>query len=351
MAKSEQIRMYGAIGYWPCDSITFGRMTKQFLSGDKLEILLNSPGGSYFDGVAIASEIKELIANGVEVSVKVMADCSSAATLILMSVPKARRSAYAGAGFLFHRPSSGAWGFSEELEFEASVLKKMEKEVASIMVEALGVDEKQIEDMLSDDGVFFTTSEMIERGYVGGIAKPSGGEDIEAAAVVNASTLSKAIMQRKVSVKTMEKDKMEQEEMEGDHKKNEVTKEELKSAYVEGMRAEMKRRNRLAEICPIGYEEELDKAYDDIEMTAETFAVKIAKMEKEARAKAKATMDSSPDVPKTEPVAGDVSEEDEDFKDKKKMAAKRWRESVFLQRSFPGEGGKEKYIEKIMGVK
>lgn len=346
MAKNEQIRMYGAIGYWPCDSITFGRMTQRFSSGDKLEILLNSPGGSYFEGVAISSEIKELIAKGVEVSVKVMADCSSAATLILMSVEKDKRSAYPGAGFLFHRPSSGAWGFAEELEFEASALKKMENEVASIMVDMLGVDENQVNNMLSDDGIFFTTSEMIEKGYIGGIAKPSG-EDIEAAAVENASTLSKAIMQRRVSVKTMEKEKGKQIKMEGD----EVTKEELKSAYVEGMRAEMKRRAELAEICPIGYEDELDKAYNDIEMTAESFALKIARMEKDSRAKAKAKMDTTPDEPKTAPVAGDVSEEEVEFEDKKKMVADRWSKSVFLQRSFPGEDGKKKYIEKIMGDK
>jgi len=350
MAKNEQIRMYGPIGYWPCDSLSFGMRTKQLVSGDSLEILLNSPGGSYFEGVAISSEIKELVAKGVEVSVKVMADCSSAATLILMSVEKKKRFAYPGAGFLFHRPSSGAWGFSEELELEASALRGMEKEVASIMAESLGSDEKQVEDMLSDAGVFLTTSEMLDKGYIGSVAKPSS-EDAEAVAVDNASTLSKAIMQMRVSVKTMKKGKEEPDKMEGDHRKNDDAVDDVKSAYVRGMRAEMERRSGLAEICPIGYEEELDKAYNDIEMTAETFAVKIAKMEKEARAKAKTTMDSLPDVPKTEPVSGDVSEDDADFEDKKKMAAKRWSLSVFLQRSFPGEDGKKKYIEKIMGDK
>lgn len=349
MEKIEQIRMYGPIGYWPCDSISFGMRTKQLTAGDKLEILLNSPGGSYFEGIAISSEIKELQSKGVDVSVKVMADCSSAATLVLMSVDKEKRSAYPGAGFLFHRPSSGAYGLAEDLELEADALRKMENEVASIMVAALNEDEGQVKDMLSEAGVFYTTTDMKEKGYIGSIAEPSD-EDAESLVVENASTLSKAIMQRKVAVKTMGHNKTGDGEMSEESKEKKDVDSEVKSAYVKGMRAEMARRKELAEICPIGYEDALEEAYNDIEMTAEKFAVMIAKLEKEVRLKAKLKMESTPDEPVTSPITGDGAEEQDD-ENEKRMASLRWSKSVFLQRSFPGEKGKAKYIEKIMGDK
>jgi ATP-dependent protease ClpP protease subunit len=266
-----EFKMYGPVGYWPVSSTELARQTKDLKAGDELKIFINSPGGSYVEGIAIAGELKKLIAAGVDVQTVAMGECSSAATMPFLVPKPEKRHVNQGSLLLFHRPSSGAWGFEEDLSFEVKTLNAMTKEVVSIYSDRLNKTETEVVKMLTENGTVYMANDLASQG----IAQIYEGEDAVDSVVMqsNAEMLKKVLMQQEQAgpeeLPTIEEEAVK-------------TEEEL---LLEGRKMEAKRRKEMADLCPPGYEKELEEALLDYNQTPEGFATIVAKAERDARQK------------------------------------------------------------------
>lgn len=131
--KTAKVLLYDAIGGW------FGVTAKKFvkelneLDVDEIQLHINSPGGSVWDGTAIMNALRSHKA-----TVKVTVDgiAASIASVIAMAgdeIVMAR-----GSQMMIHNPSAGVWGQASDLIKVAGILEKMTVNAAEIYTARAG---------------------------------------------------------------------------------------------------------------------------------------------------------------------------------------------------------------------
>ena len=100
--------------YWLSEDYFTPRRVKEFLNKNKsdVHVEINSPGGSYFAGVAIYNLLNQH-AKQHEVKTSVVGIAASAASVIALAGEK--REIHEGAMFFIHNPIMAAFGNSVEL--------------------------------------------------------------------------------------------------------------------------------------------------------------------------------------------------------------------------------------------
>lgn len=168
-----EIEIFGAIG-WDVTAQDVSRQIKEAAPGP-LSVRINSPGGSVFDGLAIATMLRR---RG-DVTATVDGLAASAASII--AIGASRRIMAPGTLLMVHNPSSMAGGYSEDLRKEADVLDVIAAEMAKLYAEASGgkLSEKDAR-RLMDDETWLSAEQAIEIGLVHGIegkARPMASID------------------------------------------------------------------------------------------------------------------------------------------------------------------------------
>lgn len=160
--RTAEITIFDSIGAtWDGEGVT----AKQFIadlkaiSADKITLLVNSPGGSVFDGLAIYAALVETKA---EITGKVMGVAASAASFILMAC---KRIVMPENSFLMiHNPSSLAWGDSSTMRETADWLDKIGNQLVNIYATRTGKAVDQIKSWL-DAETWFTAAEAKDNGF------------------------------------------------------------------------------------------------------------------------------------------------------------------------------------------
>jgi len=124
------LTIYGDIG-WDNSAASVNRALSESAPGP-LTVRLNSPGGSVFDGLAIASMLRR---RG-EVTAVVDGLAASAASIIYISA--ARRVMAPGSMVMIHNPWSMVGGTSDDMRQEADVLDTIAGEMAKLYADASG---------------------------------------------------------------------------------------------------------------------------------------------------------------------------------------------------------------------
>lgn len=125
----------------------------------KIEITINSPGGSVSTGLSIYELIK---AHKGTVEIYVAGIACSAATIIT-SVPNARVTVSDGSLLMIHRVSTMASGNPDDLKKEAETAEKIEDVIANIYAIKTGKSKEEIlEKMMAE--TYFTAEEAVEYG-------------------------------------------------------------------------------------------------------------------------------------------------------------------------------------------
>jgi ATP-dependent Clp endopeptidase proteolytic subunit ClpP len=122
--KRATVHVYDSIGYWGTTAGDFAREVRA-LDVDTIDLRLNSPGGSVFDGVAIHNTLLDHPAR-VEVTVDGVA--ASIASVIAMagdSVTMGR-----GTRMMIHNPSGGVIGQAKDMRDMADILDELAKDMA-----------------------------------------------------------------------------------------------------------------------------------------------------------------------------------------------------------------------------
>jgi ATP-dependent protease ClpP protease subunit len=130
---------------------------------DVLEIEINSPGGSVFDGYTIYREIKSLRDRGVTVNATITGMAARMASVIAMAADKI--SIVKHGRMMIHDASSAAQGNAESLRKTADLLDGISDDIAGIYSERTGIEKDEIREMMKRE-TWMNSRETIANGFV-----------------------------------------------------------------------------------------------------------------------------------------------------------------------------------------
>jgi ATP-dependent Clp endopeptidase proteolytic subunit ClpP len=147
---------------------------------ESVEVVINSPGGSVFEGQRIYNALRGISSRGVAVTTIVDGLAASMGSVILMAGDERRMNA--GSRIMIHEASTMAAGDARSLRKTADLLDGISAEIAGIYAERTGGDEKEIrKQMLAE--TWMTADEARASGFVHTVVKdgkPKAEFDTEA---------------------------------------------------------------------------------------------------------------------------------------------------------------------------
>lgn len=160
--KRADVYLYESIGEGWFGGITaksFADSLKEIGKVDALDIYINSPGGSVFDGIAIYNQIKRFAGEKI---VHVDGVAASIASVIAMAGDEIR---IADNGMvMIHDPYGMSVGTADELRKYADSLDKVRDTILDTYVSKTAGDRKQIGQWMADE-TWMNADEAIERGF------------------------------------------------------------------------------------------------------------------------------------------------------------------------------------------
>lgn len=157
------ITIFDVIGqdYWTGEGVTAKRIAGALRAiGDKpVTVMINSPGGDMFEGLAIYSLLRE---HPAEVTVKVLGLAASAASIIAMAGDSVE---IARAGFLMiHNAWIYAAGNRHEFREYADYLEPFDRSMADIYAARTGMDMKEVQKIMDAES-WIGGSDAIDQGF------------------------------------------------------------------------------------------------------------------------------------------------------------------------------------------
>ena len=149
---------------WGIGALSVIAAIAQAGNSSTLNIHINSPGGSVFEGRAIMAALSAYPGKTVA---HIDSLCASAATSIALACNEVVMSQ--GAFFMIHNASSGAWGDKAALRATADMLEKIEGAIVTDYVNKTGKSEAEITAWM-DAETWFTADEALAAGFVDRIA-------------------------------------------------------------------------------------------------------------------------------------------------------------------------------------
>lgn len=147
------ILLHDEIGFWGDNSKDFAKLLKENNSR-VLNVEINSPGGSVFDGFAIYNTIKD---HDAPVNIKITGVAASIASVIAMagdSKPEMPENAM----MMIHKPMIRGGGNAKELAQQIEVLNKMQAQIVSAYKRHSTATEEELNDMI-DKTTWMTAEE------------------------------------------------------------------------------------------------------------------------------------------------------------------------------------------------
>jgi ATP-dependent Clp endopeptidase proteolytic subunit ClpP len=174
-ADKAEIWIYEAIGedIWTGGGVTAKKFQKELaeIKASQIDLHINSPGGSVFDGVTIYNLIKQHPANVTTYIDGIAASIASVVALAGNTVTMAENAIY-----MIHNPFGGVMGNASDMRKFADVLDKIGGTMVSTYAEKTGKPDDEIR-ALMDEETWMTADEAMEFGFVDNI---SGALDMAA---------------------------------------------------------------------------------------------------------------------------------------------------------------------------
>ena len=139
--KTRQIILTGEINKDLADSIARQLLILDSESNKPIYMYIDSPGGDVDAGFAIYDVIRFVKSPVYLVGMGLIA---SAATLVLLSVPKEQRVGLPNSRYLIHQPLGGMRGVATDIEIYAKDMEKIRAKLNKIISEATGVSLEQV---------------------------------------------------------------------------------------------------------------------------------------------------------------------------------------------------------------
>lgn len=118
-------------------------------AGDnEINLLINSHGGECYEAFKIYDVLRE---SGKEITAHVVGECSSAATLLLLSAPKEKRTANPNATILIHNPYCFDVGDANQFKRTSEELQEITDKFVAIYVERTGANETELTEIMNEN--------------------------------------------------------------------------------------------------------------------------------------------------------------------------------------------------------
>lgn len=178
------ISLEGIVGFDAMAADIRGALSEA--NGEDVELIVNSPGGSMVEGIAIYNAIRDYRRQGGRVSARVVGLAGSMSTYIPLAADTV--SAEDNAVWMIHEPSMIALGRKSDMEKAASVLEGMSQIIARAYAAKTGTDIEEIRRMMNDETYLFG-QEILDAGFVDQMVPAGEGAETkeEAEAIARAS--------------------------------------------------------------------------------------------------------------------------------------------------------------------
>lgn len=145
-SKTAEVLIYGVIGEsWWEESITARQFVADFKKLEKdhdtINVRLNSPGGSVFDGLAIFNAISS---SKKDVHTYNDGLCASMAAVLLLAADKEKVHPANNSLLMLHAPMVGAFGNRQEIEKVLSALDKVQDVLVTSICEKTGLEKEAV---------------------------------------------------------------------------------------------------------------------------------------------------------------------------------------------------------------
>jgi len=171
--KTGILHLYDGIGpYSGVSAQDFSRSLKSLGDVDYIELHINSPGGSVFDGAAIYNM---LIDHKALVDVRIDGLAASIASIIALAGDQITIAK--NAMIMVHNPSAMAWGGAADMRKMAGVLDKVKDTLITVYSDRMGLPEDEISQIMNEES-WYTAKEAVDAGLadvVGDRAKSKDG--------------------------------------------------------------------------------------------------------------------------------------------------------------------------------
>ena len=146
-ATSEaEISIYDEIGSYGIDAISFKTDFDKVKNLKSIKLLINSPGGSVFDGLTIYNMLADVRG---KVTVEVQGVAASIASIIAMAGDK--RVMREGTFMMIHNPWTMMIGDSDDLRKEADVLDGIKEQLVGIYSRNTGMSAMDVEALMKEE--------------------------------------------------------------------------------------------------------------------------------------------------------------------------------------------------------
>jgi len=139
------------------------------ISNEPIKVILNSVGGSVYDGLLVFDTIKSLTDKGIEVTTEARGLAASMGSIILQAGTK--RLATPHTRFLIHEVSSWQWGETTKLEERTEEMRKLNDMLNGIYAERTGKSLEEINKLTKKTDYWMSAEEAKEFGLIDDISE------------------------------------------------------------------------------------------------------------------------------------------------------------------------------------
>lgn len=157
----QKITISGIIG-WDVTASDVKNQIKEFKPTDELEVEVNSPGGSVFEGIEIFNAIKSHPGKTTTIATSITASMGS---YIMMSGDIGRKKAFENASFMIHNVSSFSFGDHRAFRKAANVIESLTNVISKPYITQTGKEKSEILGLMDDETWFFG-DEILNAGLV-----------------------------------------------------------------------------------------------------------------------------------------------------------------------------------------
>lgn len=200
-----EVLLYGAVGdsMWDDNAVSANKFVDELnklpSSVTEIQLRINSPGGSVFDGITMYERLKQ---HKAKVITYVDGVAASIASIIAMAGDEINIGE--GSFFMIHKPMSATYGNSDDHEKTINILDKIEEQMISIYARKTGLSRLEISKMLMKD-TWINSDEALSMGFA--TTKIEASEQLLVAAsmlkeakwIVNPPSINTDLMRNKIS--------------------------------------------------------------------------------------------------------------------------------------------------------
>ncbi|WCN13155.1 hypothetical protein GV054_09120 [Marinomonas mediterranea] len=165
--RSVTINIHGTVGgsFFDPDAVAASEFIQAVQSMgdlDEIRVSLATPGGNFFDGLAIANFLK---GHKAEVIIEILSEASSAGSAIAMGASAGKLRAYPASFMMIHNPLTGMQGNANDFRAMADKLDILKSGLLRLYAERTGIEGATLWEML-DQETLMTAEEAVLKGFV-----------------------------------------------------------------------------------------------------------------------------------------------------------------------------------------